>query len=74
MDPQEQFQAFCATLPADATVSYRIMRQAFDFAWQAARNDMHRLIASDGYAMTFQSMGQYRKALLAALSGQNKGV
>lgn len=30
--------------------------------------DIRALIADDAYAMTFQSLGQYRSALLAALS------
>lgn len=33
-----------------------------------AQADIRTLIADDAYAMTFQSLGQYRSALLAALS------
>ena len=32
------------------------------------RGQMHTLIANDAYAMTFQTMGQYRTALLRALT------
>jgi hypothetical protein len=34
---------------------------------QDERDRLRELVADDGYAMTFQSMGQYRSALLAAL-------
>jgi hypothetical protein len=34
--------------------------------------ELRALIANDGYAASFQSMGQYRKALLAALDTVSK--
>ena len=37
------------------------------FAQEVERDRLRELVADDGYAMTFQSMGQYRSALLAAL-------
>lgn len=34
----------------------------------ADRENLRRLIADDGHASTFQTIGQYRSALLAALA------
>jgi len=38
-------------------------------AWLTERERMRRLVRDDYYACTFQTMGQYRTALLKALSG-----
>jgi hypothetical protein len=35
--------------------------------WQARAAELERLIHDDAFAMTYQSMGQYRSALLKAL-------
>ena len=38
-----------------------------NLALEARIAEIKRLIANDAYAMTFQSLGQYRSALLKAL-------
>lgn len=40
---------------------------------EADNEALRRLIADDGYAMTFQTMGQYRTALLKAMAARPGG-
>jgi hypothetical protein len=51
-------------VPAQLVLEYTIMG-----AVEAEREQLRSLIADDAYACTFQSMAQYRAALLKALAG-----
>jgi hypothetical protein len=51
------------------TPTPQAQRELDDFRkYLELRGRMHTLIANDAYAMTFQTMGQYRTALLRALA------
>lgn len=44
------------------------MRQAARAAWAELSEEVRAVIGNDGYAISFQSMGQYRAALKIAFS------
>jgi hypothetical protein len=50
-----------------------MIERALSAAADAARQEVINLVRDDGYAMTFQSLGQYRTALLKSLRARDTG-
>lgn len=69
MDPNEGCVMDAFLWQKDAA-NPRYMVPVFAAPVPPSRPDLRELIADDSYAMTFQSMGQYRTALLKAISNQ----
>jgi hypothetical protein len=49
------------------------LHHAIQHRIDAARQEVINLVRDDGYAMTFQSLGQYRTALLKSLRARDTG-
>lgn len=68
---RKRFEELCTLLPGDVNwfdpITPNIVREIVIAIEDRERTRVAALVADDGYAMTFQSLGQYRSALLAGL-------
>jgi hypothetical protein len=62
---QETLYALNTLTDADAKVLAEI-------AWQTALEEAAKVVLADAFAMSFQSMGQYRTALAAAIRARGE--